>query len=146
MSTLSFFVQNFLLPALAGILVFVLLSLKQISLRKRWAIAGAVFLVALLVSASVSRPLHRSPEPRLVVEGTVVDAASNSGIGQAVVSLSDGGRSCTSVDNGNFLLDLTGEVQESSRVRISVTKNGYMPFDGTATVPAHDFVVQLRHL
>ena len=144
MTSYSFFAQNFLLPSLAGILVFVLLSLKKSSLTRRLAIATLVFAAALAVSVSVS--WRRTPEQRLVVAGTVVDDVSNSGIGQAVVSLADGGGSYVSEDNGNFRMDLTGQVSESQRIRIRVTKEGYRPFDGTVAVPTYDFVVQLRHL
>ncbi len=146
MTTFSFFAQNFLLPALAGVLGLILLRfLTQISLKKSLLIALTVSLAAFLVSLSVS--WHRAVELRLVVAGTVVDEATNSGIGQALVSLSDGGRSsCTSEDNGNFLMDLTGQVKESQRIRIRVTKHNYKPFDGTVVVPTRDFVVPLRHL
>jgi hypothetical protein len=140
----SFFAQNFLLPTLAGLVVALLLSFAHIPLKKRLAIAVAFFLVAWLVSASVS--WHRTPKPRLIVEGTVVDEANNNGIGQAVVSLADGGKSCTSVDNGNFVIDLTGYLKESQRIRIRVTKDGYKPYDGTVAAPTHDFVVPLHHL
>jgi flagellar biosynthesis/type III secretory pathway M-ring protein FliF/YscJ len=105
-----------------------------------------VLLVSLVVlSAVVFVSWDRSPRPRLIVEGTVVDDASSNGIGQAVVT-SDSGRSCTSVDNGNFVMDLTGDVKESQRVRIRVTKNGYKPYDGSVAVPAHEVMVPLHHL
>jgi hypothetical protein len=135
------FAQNFVLPALAGIVGLILF--RKISLRKRLAIALGIFLVALLVSISAS--WDHTPKPRLIIEGTVVDDASNNGIGQAVVT-SDVGRSCTSVDNGTFQMDLTGEVKESQRVRIRVTKDGYKPYDDTVVVPTNDFVVLLHHL
>ena len=123
----------------------IFLSLTQFHLWKRLAIALGIFLVAFLISVSAS--WNHTPKSRLIVEGTVVDEASNSGIGQAVVSLADGGgKSCTSVDNGNFLMDLTGDVTEFQRIRVRVTKDGYKPYDGTVTVPTHDFVVPLHHL
>lgn len=114
------------------------------SLKKSLLIAAVVSLVVLLASVFVS--WDHTPGTHLIVEGTVVDEWSNDGIGQALISISGGGKSCTSVDNGNFVMDLTGQVKESQTVRIRVTKDGYKPYDLAVAVPAHEVVVPLHHL
>jgi hypothetical protein len=136
---------SFLVAIAAGAVVAGFNKLfTTLSLKKSLLIAAVVSLVVLLAAVFVS--WDHIPETHLIVEGTVVDETSNDGIGQALISLSGGDKSCTSVDNGNFQMDLTGEVKESQRVRIHVTKDGYKPYDGTVVVPTHDFVVLLHHL
>jgi hypothetical protein len=78
-----------------------------------------------------------------VIAGTVVDASTNSTIGQARISIV--GRSETSVaeDNGNFRLELYADLPREGVVRLHVAKDGYLPSDQTTT-PTNTLIIQLR--
>jgi hypothetical protein len=131
------FVDYFLLPALAGFVIYIL-TVKW-SIKWRLAITALVFLIALAVSWSVT---HR-PERKLIVGGTVLND-SNDPVGQATIAIANSGEHYLSEDNGNFTLDLTGKVKESERVRLQVTKDGYSPFDGTVEPPTDNFIIRLH--
>jgi hypothetical protein len=135
----SHFVDYFLLPTLAGSVIYVLAAKWSV----KWRLTGTVlvFLIALAVSWSVT---HR-PAPKLIIAGTVLND-SNDPVGQATITLANGGERYLSEDNGNFMVDLTGKVKESERVRLQVTKDGYSPFDGTVEPPTDNFIVRLHKL
>jgi hypothetical protein len=93
--------------------------------------------------------LHRNqPEPTAasapvgppVVAGTVVDQATNLGIGQAAITVD--GQTSTSEDSGNFRIVLPANAPD--RVRLSVTRSGYFETDQSVAPPTHDLIVQMR--
>ncbi len=142
------FVGGFVLPALAAvcagaILAFFFGGLKW-SYKRHLAITLPLVLAPFILSWAVIKT--GIPERRMIVAGTVVDQSTNDPIGHAVVSLADGTEEYSSEGNGNFILDLTGKANESEKVRIHVTKNGYTPDDETVAVPTSGFVIPLHHL
>lgn len=145
MNVYSHYVDYFLLPVLgaivAGILIYGL-TMKWPIRRYLW-IMLPVSLIALAVTWSVAR--NNNPERKLIVAGTVLND-SNDPVGQATIALANSGEHYLSEDNGNFMLDLTGKVKESERVRLQVTKDGYSPFDGTVEPPTDNFIVRLHKL
>jgi hypothetical protein len=79
-------------------------------------------------------------EARLVVAGTVVDQATNLGIGQATITVE--GQGTTSDDSGNFRIVLPGAHRD--QVRLLVSKDGYMQLDRAVIPPTHDLILQMR--
>jgi hypothetical protein len=82
-----------------------------------------------------------SPEEDLVVAGTIVDRDTNSGLGQAKIAIVGESSSITSEDTGNFRIVLP--VKHGGRVRLTVTKIGYLDVDQSVMPPAHDVVLQM---
>lgn len=148
MSTYAHFAEGFLLPFLAAVSAGAILALffggLKWSYKKHLVVTLPLMLASFILSwLAVEK---RAPERRMIVAGTIVDQSNNNPIGQAEVSLSDGSVRYTSEDNGNFILDLTGKVRESEKVRVRVMKAGYLPFDKTVGVPTEGFVIPLQHL
>jgi hypothetical protein len=143
-STYSYFVQNFALPLLVGVAVFIIGTVKHWSIKKRIVYVVLIVLLAWIVSFIAVQ--HRTSRTRLAIAGTVVDEISGDAIAQAMISLADGSQHDLSEDNGNFRLDLTDKATAGQRVRIHVTKDGYSSFDGSVEIPAEGFLVRLRHL
>jgi hypothetical protein len=83
-----------------------------------------------------------APEESLVVAGTVVDQATDVGIGQATITIDGKSDSAVSEDSGNFRLVFTE--QKGTPVRLSVTKEGYFKVDQSVTPPTHDLIIQMR--
>jgi hypothetical protein len=83
----------------------------------------------------------KNSEP-LVIAGTVVDQADNSGVGQATIAIEGETLGTTSDDSGNFRILLPAS--HPDHARLSIARNGYLTIDQSVIVPAHDFVVQLR--
>lgn len=75
-----------------------------------------------------------------VVAGTVVDQATNAGIGHATITIN--GQTYLSEDSGNFRIVLPGTVND--RVRLSVTSSGYFEVDQSVVPPTHDLILQMR--
>jgi len=107
--------------------------------------AGAVVVAAIITAVLPSWWQSRSTPVMgdIVIAGTVVDQATNRGVGQASVSIVGRGESDVSVDNGNFRVSFRSEIPKDRLIRIHVTKDGYEPFDGTTT-PTETLIVQLR--
>jgi hypothetical protein len=86
-----------------------------------------------------------SPAPAAelpVVAGTVVDQATNLGIGQATVAIDGQGLTSISDDSGNFRIVLSEA--RIDQVRLSVTKGGYVKVDRSVVPPSHDLILQMR--
>jgi hypothetical protein len=66
-----------------------------------------------------------TPPELMVVAGTVVDQATNLGIGRATITVD--GQSSTTEDSGNFRIVLPATVHD--RVHVSVTRDGYFEAD-----------------
>ena len=143
MNAYPYFAQNFLLPALAAAFVLVIGTIKHWRAWKRILLALVVFGVAFGISVGVtSHPTH---ETALILAGTIVEETSNVAVGQARVSIASIESSYVSEDNGNFRIDLTG-IAKTERVRVHVSKDGYLPYDATVELPAENFVVRLKHV
>src|ERR1700719_2623020 len=103
--------------------------------RKNPAITVAVIsALGLIIAAVIGAFLHPSsrgaepqPQTTLVVAGTVVDQATNRGVGQAVLSIAGRAETYVTEDNGNFRLDIRGTL-EGGRARLHVAKQGYAPY------------------
>jgi len=76
----------------------------------------------------------------MVVAGTIVDQATNLGIGRATITID--GQSSTSEDSGNFRIVLPRTVHD--RVHVSVIRDGYFEADQSVIPPTHDLIVQMR--
>jgi hypothetical protein len=152
----SFFAQNFLLPTLAALVAAILFGflgdVRVWPLRMRMIVVATAFLIVFMISWTIVRFSSRElgstegAHKQLIVAGTVVDE-NNRSVGQATVTVAtDDSQHSLSEDNGNFVLGLNANVKPSDRIRIHVTKNGYLPYDGSVQVPTHDFVIKLHRL
>jgi hypothetical protein len=89
---------------------------------------------------TVAAAAPAAPVEAPVVAGTVVDQATNLGIGQATVTVD--GQTSTSEDSGNFRIVLPANAPD--RVRLTVTRSGYLETDQSVAPPTHDLIVQMR--
>jgi|SRR5579872_373818 len=141
----TYLAQNFLLPLIvavfAGIVLLMLGGVKW-SLRKHLLVTVPIVLLAFGICWLVAQ--GSEPTQRLIVAGRIVNDWNES-VSQATVSVSDGREQCTSDDDGNFKLDLTGKRRKWDTVQIRVSKPGYSAFTGTTQVPAEDFIIHLHH-
>jgi hypothetical protein len=107
---------------------------------------GIVVWFALTISPHRNQPSGESipaaAEGPLIVAGTVVDQATNMGIGQATIMIEGQASSFLSEDNGNFRIVLTGTSRDP--VRVTVTKDGYLKADQSVTPPTHTLILQMR--
>jgi hypothetical protein len=132
----TFFAQNFLLPALAGLICLILGASKKWPLGRTVALTFVVVVAAFVVSWSVM------PQIALYVSGSVLDE-SNHPLDQAVVKEQGGSEQCPSQGNGSFRLEFKRRAHNPEIVRIHATKDGYYPFDGMAQAPSDDFLIHL---
>lgn len=107
------------------------------AVRAAWITAAAV-LVAAVIGAILQPSWWRhdvataptlTSSPSFTIAGTVVDQTSNQGVGQALVSIEGRAETDVTEDNGNFRIDLRGDLPSDDRVRIHITKDGYLPLD-----------------
>lgn len=122
--------------------------------RKNPAITVALITaLSVIIAAVVGAILQPSwwrgePQPKtaaLVIAGTVVDQATNQGVGQAVLLIAGRAETYVTEDNGNFRLDIRGTL-EGERARLHVAKQGYAPYDGTVMPPTESLIVPLRKM
>jgi hypothetical protein len=118
-------------------------------LRTIAILAWSVAMFGILCWVWSENILHRNPavsaaDPTpaqpMVVAGTVVDQATNLGIGGATITAQ--GQTSTSEDSGNFQIVLPGKVPD--RVAVTVTRSGYAQANQSVVPPTHDLVVQMR--
>ena len=110
------------------------------------AIITALAVILAAVIAKIDPSLWRhDPADRstFTIAGTVVDEASNVGIGQALVTIVGRPETYVTEDGGNFRISLKSPPPADGNVRLQVNKSGYLPWD-RSTGPAEDLRVQLR--
>jgi hypothetical protein len=78
----------------------------------------------------------------LVVAGTVVDAASNRGIAQALIEVEGAEATFLSEDTGNFRSHVPSALA-NDRVRMHVRKPGYRPIDRSVLPPTENLIVPM---
>jgi len=123
------------------------LRLMNFTVKAAYITTGGVILAAII--AGLLNPSwwkHEDDSPHLVVAGTVVDEKSNESIGQAIISLAGRTETYVTEDNGNFRIKLHGSPPGDGRVRLHVTKPGYLPYDGAVTPPEENFVIPLKRI
>jgi hypothetical protein len=93
----------------------------------------------------IRNSVHEAKQP-LAVAGRAVDEASDDPIGQAAVTISGRAESYVTEDNGNFRIQLDASTVLDHRVRIRVSKQNYLTWDGSVEVPGENLIIQLRRL
>ncbi len=111
------------------------------------AIVGAIATILVAIIQIYPALRHGSiTQVNLHIAGTVVDADTNVGIGQAQIILSGRTEAYVTEDNGNFRIDITGSEDEARRLRVRVNKRGYKPYDQSVIPPLDSLIVQLQKL
>jgi hypothetical protein len=115
-------------------------------LRSIALLSWSVAICGIVAWAWSTALLHRSAAADstapLVVAGTVVDQTTNLGIGNATIHIEGQDADYSSEDNGNFRIVLP--VHPSDRVRVSVSRTGYLETNQSVDPPVRDLIVQMR--
>lgn len=113
-------------------------------------IGAAALIIAAIITGFLNPSWwgHESEPAKslLVIAGTVVDGKTNDAIGQAILSIAGRTETYVTEDNGNFRIKLHSSLPGDGRVRLHVTKPGYMPYDGAVTPPEEDFIIPLKRM
>jgi hypothetical protein len=100
--------------------------------------AATIGASALLIQGYLSPPM---PE-QVSLTGTVIDQRTNSGIGQALVSVLGRPEQYVTKDNGNFRVRVFTE--KTATIQVHVFKAGYHVLDKTVQLPIDGLTLQLR--
>lgn len=114
------------------------------------AIIGALAVVIAAVIGAILQPSWWQTEPHpktdLVIAGTVVDQKTNQGMGQAILSIAGRAETYVTEDNGNFRIELHGGLKGNASARLHISKEGYVPYDGTVEPPTESLIVPMRRM
>jgi len=91
-----------------------------------------------------SLPAKQAPTDALSVAGTTIDAVSKEAVPHAQISLVSRDEKTDSDNNGNFVLELSGQVGTQSDVLLRVSKVGYDTYDSKVTAPVDGLEIALH--
>jgi hypothetical protein len=124
-----------------------------VSKEKRWWETkwwGILILAVIsgLIIWGITYPFEKAVPPseasNWVVAGVVADSKTNASLPRAEVTISGRTENSTTDDNGNFRIELVGNLPSSRTLRVRITKAGYKASDKSVTVPVNDLYVLLE--